>query len=123
MYLFFANAILLIHLGFIVFVVLGGLAVLRWPRVAWMHLPAAVWGFLVELFGLACPLTTLEDHFLHMAGQNGYSTGFVEHYLLAVIYPESLTRETQWVLAVLVVLVNGGIYTFHLHRKHTSKRC
>jgi len=105
-----AEATLLLHLGFIVFVVLGGLLVWRWRWVVVVHLPAAAWGAFVELSGRLCPLTTLENHFRQRAGQAGYSDGFIEHYLLAIVYPEGLTRGTQLVLAGVVVAVNAAIY-------------
>lgn len=105
-----AVAVLILHLLFICLVMLGGLAALRRPRLAFIHLPAAVWGFLVEAMGWYCPLTDLENALLARAGEAGYAGGFVEHYLLALIYPQGLTRQTQVWLAVAVVLVNAAIY-------------
>ena len=110
MYLLAANLVLLVHLLFIGVVVLGGLAVLRRPRLALLHIPAAVWGFLVEAMGWYCPLTDLENELLRRAGEAGYTSGFLEQYLLAVIYPEGLTREIQYVLAALVVVINAAVY-------------
>lgn len=110
MYLLAANLVLLVHLLFIGVVVLGGLAVLRRPRLALLHIPAAVWGFLVEAMGWYCPLTDLENELLRRAGEAGYTTGFLEQYLLAIIYPEGLTREIQYVLAALVVVINAAVY-------------
>lgn len=107
MYLLAANLVLLVHLLFIGVVVIGGLAVLRRPRLALLHISAAVWGFLVEAMGWYCPLTDLENELLRRAGEAGYTTGFLEQYLLAVIYPEGLTREIQYVLAALVVVIFG----------------
>lgn len=120
MYLLAANVVLVLHLAFIVLVLLGGLAVARWPRFASLHLPAAAWGVLVEAMGWYCPLTDLEDYLLRRAGEAGYTTGFLERYLLALIYPEGLTREVQWMLAVLVVVVNAGIYGWVLIRRKRS---
>lgn len=110
MYLLAANLVLILHLLFICLVMLGGLAVLRRPRLALIHVPAAVWGFLVEAMGWYCPLTDLENALLRRAGEEGYGQGFLEHYLLALIYPDGLTREIQYLLAALVVLVNGAVY-------------
>jgi hypothetical protein len=105
-----AAAVVLAHFAFVLFVVVGGLLVLRWPRVAWAHVPAAVWGSLVEWSGWVCPLTPLED-WLHMrAGDVSYEGGFIERYLMPVLYPVGLTRERQLVLGVVVVVVNGLIY-------------
>ena len=116
-----ANAVLILHLLFICLVLLGGLAVARWPRFAFIHLPAAVWGFLVEAMGWYCPLTDLENALLRMAGESGYAGSFLEHYLLAAIYPDGLNRETQWLLAGLVALVNVGLYGWVLARRAGRK--
>jgi Protein of Unknown function (DUF2784) len=99
-----------VHLLFVVFVVGGGLLLLRWPALVWVHLPAAVWGVLIELFGWVCPLTPLENTLRERAGGAGYEGGFVEHYLLPVLYPGALTREVQLVLAGVVVAVNLAVY-------------
>ena len=88
---------------FIAWVVLGGLVVLRWPRLAWLHLPAVAWGVWIELTGGVCPLTPLEQRLRLAAGEAGYSGGFIEHYLGALIYPAGLTRGTQWMLAGIVL--------------------
>jgi len=116
MYAVAANAVLLLHLAFILLVVLGGLGVARWPRLALIHLPAAVWGVLVEAMGWYCPLTDLENHLLRKAGETGYATGFWERYLLGIIYPEGLTREIQWLLAGTVLVVNALIYAWIVRR-------
>jgi hypothetical protein len=105
-----ANAIALMHLAFILFVVFGGLLVLWWPKVMWIHLPAAIWGVLIEFAGWYCPLTTWENHLLRRAGLAGYSNGFVEHYLFAVIYPEGLTRTMQIGIGMFVLAVNLAVY-------------
>lgn len=117
-----ANAVLLLHLFFICLVMLGGLAVLRRPWFAVVHLPAVVWGTLVEAFGWYCPLTDLENALLRRAGEEGYAEGFVEHYLLAVIYPDGLTRETQMLLAGLVVVVNAAVYGLVLNKRLRRKQ-
>lgn len=105
-----ADATLLLHLSFIVFVVLGGLLAWRWRWVPLLHGPAAAWGAFVELSGRACPLTDLENHFRQLAGQAGYGEGFIEHYLLAIVYPAGLTRDMQFALAGVVVAVNAVVY-------------
>lgn len=105
-----ANAIAMLHFAFIVFVVLGGLAVLRWPLLMWIHLPAAIWGALIEFAGWYCPLTTWENQLLRRAGEAGYANGFVEHYLFAVIYPDGLTRTMQIGLGLLVLAINIAVY-------------
>ncbi len=107
---FLADAVVLIHAAFVVFVVLGGLLALRWPRAAWCHVPAAIWGAMIEITGWICPLTPLENRLRQAAGEAGYEGGFVEHYVLPTLYPAGLTREHQWVLAALVVIVNVAIY-------------
>ncbi len=105
-----ADVVVVLHLAFILFVVAGGLLVLRWPRVAWLHLPAAVWGALIELAGWVCPLTPLEQRLRLAAGQEGYTGGFIENYLIPVIYPAGLTRTVQIVLGLVVVAINVGVY-------------
>jgi hypothetical protein len=109
-----ADAVLVLHLGFVLFVVLGGLLVVRWPRLAWVHLPAAGWGAWVELAGWICPLTPLENRLRGQSGLAGTESGFLEHHLLPVLYPAALTRELQWGLGIAVLLINAGIYAFAL---------
>jgi hypothetical protein len=106
-----ANAIVLAHFLFIAFVVCGGLLVIRWPRIAFIHLPAVVWGAVVEIFGWICPLTPLENHFRDLAGDASYSGDFISRYLLQVIYPENLTTNSQHVLGGLIIFINVIFYT------------
>jgi hypothetical protein len=105
-----ANAIVVIHFLFITFVICGGLLVIHWPRAAFAHLPAAVWGAAVEIFGWICPLTPLENRFHDLAGDAPYSGDFIARYLLPVIYPENLTTSTQQLLGGLVIIINIIIY-------------
>ena len=105
-----ADLVVAIHLAFVVFVVLGALLVLRWPRLAWVHVPAAIWGVLIEYAGWICPLTPLENWLRRAGGQASYQGGFVEHYVIPVLYPLGLTRATQWVLGTIVLVVNVGVY-------------
>ena len=105
-----ATAIALLHLAFILFVLFGGLLVLKWPKLGWVHLPAAVWGVLIEFFGFWCPLTRWENYFLREAGRAGYSGGFVAHYIMPVIYPPGLTRGMEIAIGVIVLIVNVSVY-------------
>ncbi len=105
-----ADATVLLHIVFVAFVVGGGLFAVRWPRVAWLHLPAAAWGACVEFAGWTCPLTPLENWLREQGGGATYTSGFIEHYVLPVLYPASLTRPLQWLLGGLVVLINAGVY-------------
>ncbi len=116
-----ADATVILHLGFVVFVVLGGLAVLRRPQLAWAHLPAVVWGAWVEFFDWMCPLTPLENWFRQKAGAGTYATGFVEHYVVPILYPGSLSRRDQWLLGGVVLLVNLVVYGALL-RRHRPRR-
>jgi hypothetical protein len=109
-YRLLADVVVVVHLGFVVFVVLGGLLVVRWRRLAWLHLPAVVWVIALELAGWICPLTPLENRLRRAAGGGGYEGGFVEHYLVPVLYPDVLTRRLQVGLAVLVLSVNVAVY-------------
>lgn len=117
LYSILADAVLVFHFCFILFVGGGGLVVLRWPRAIWVHIPVAAWGVWIELSGKICPLTPLENDLRRRAGEGGYAGGFIEHYLLPVIYPRGLTREIQLGLAALVVLLNIGIYAYVWQRR------
>jgi hypothetical protein len=117
-----ADAVLLLHLAFVVFVVLGGFLVLRWRKLAWAHLPAVAWGALVEFSGWICPLTPLEIALRQGAGDGTYTGDFVEHYIVALLYPESLTRDMQVALGMAVVLLNAVIYGALLRQQHRRQR-
>lgn len=108
-----ADALVVLHLGFVAWVVLGGLAALRRPRLAWLHLPAAAWGAWIELTAGICPLTPLENHWRSLAGQAGYTGSFVEHYVIPVLYPVGLTPAIQawlgWGLVALNLLVYAAL--------------
>jgi len=105
-----ADAVVLVHLAFIVFVVAGGVLVLRRPRLAWVHLPAVAWAAYAELTATLCPLTPLENALRRRAGEGGYDGGFVEHYLIPVIYPAGLTPVHQRWIGVTVVALNLAFY-------------
>lgn len=105
-----ADLVLLLHAAFVAFVMFGGLLVVRWPRAAWLHLPLVAWGAGIEFLGGICPLTPLENHWRHLAGEQGYAGGFVEHYVVAALYPDGLTRNVQVALGLLVLAVNAAIY-------------
>ena len=120
-YRLLADLVVGVHALFVCFVVAGGLLVLRWPWVAAAHLPAAVWGALIELRGGVCPLTPLENSLRASAGQAGYQGGFIEHYLMPVLYPEGLTRGVQLALGALVIAVNLGIYGVVLWRRYPGR--
>ncbi|MHB1668447.1 MAG: DUF2784 domain-containing protein [Thiomonas sp.] len=113
---FLADLVVLVHALFVLWVVLGGLLVLRRPRLAWLHLPALAWGVLVEWAGLMCPLTVLQNALLHQAHQAGYSGGFITHYLLAALYPDGLTRPIQWALGTGLFALNGIVYAILARR-------
>lgn len=101
-----ADVVLVLHLAFVLFVVLGGLLVLRWRWVAFLHVPAAIWGILIEYAGWICPLTPLENSLRRLGGEAGYSGGFIQHYIQPVLYPSGLTRGTQIALGTLALVVN-----------------
>ena len=116
-YLLLADAVVILHFAFIVFVVLGALTAYRWPRMAWAHIPCAFWGAWIEITGGICPLTPIGVRFRRMGGAEGYAGGFIEHYLVPIIYPSGLTRADQLLLAGLVVAVNLGAYGFLFWRR------
>jgi uncharacterized membrane protein YhhN len=116
-YAILADLIVVAHFAFVLFVVLGGLLVLRWPRLAYVHVPIAIYGVLIELVGWICPLTPLENSLRVRAGEAGYEGSFVEHYILPVLYPSALTRNIQLLLGALVLGLNLAIYTYFLRRR------
>ncbi|MBT1261323.1 DUF2784 domain-containing protein [Pseudomonas sp. VS40] len=111
-----ADSLVLFHLSFILFVLFGGLLALKWRPVIWLHLPAAAWGVAVEVFHLPCPLTRWENLFRHLAGQDGYGGGFIEHYIHTLIYPAGLTPQIQLGLGALVLVINIAVYGWLIRR-------
>jgi hypothetical protein len=120
-YRLLADAVVLLHAGFVAFVLFGGLLVLRWPGLARVHVPVVAWGAGIEFVGGICPLTPLENHWRRLAGEGGYPGGFVEHYVVALLYPDGLTRRVQLVLGGLVLAVNVAVY-FAVWRKRKGSR-
>lgn len=118
---FLADIVLVAHLAFVVFVVLGGLLVFRWPRVAWLHIPCALWGGLVEMFGWLCPLTPLEVALRRAAGEGGYRGGFLEYYLEPLLYPPGLSRGWQVGLGLFVITLNAVIYLTVWRRRRAGR--
>ncbi len=113
-----ADLVTLLHLGFILFVLFGGGMVLVWRRLVWVHVPTVIWGSLVELAGWYCPLTPLEQALRQAAGESGYRGGFVEHYIVTLIYPSGLTQEIQILFGAIVLIVNLVVYGIvYRHRK------
>lgn len=114
-YRFLADLTLVLHLSFILFVLFGGLLCLFRYGMIWLHLPAAAWGVWVEYSDQTCPLTPLENHFRQAASGQGFAGGFVEHYLIPIIYPQHMDTALQWFLALAVVFVNLVVYLFVLY--------
>jgi hypothetical protein len=110
MYRLLADTTLVVHFAFVLFVALGGLLVLLWRWIAWIHLPAVAWGAFVEFTGRICPLTPLESWLRERGGQQGYDGGFIEHYITAWIYPDGLTREMQIALGASALAINVIVY-------------
>lgn len=121
-YLLLADAVLLFHLAFILFAVFGALLVWRYPRLVWLHLPVAVWGALIEISGHVCPLTPLENHLRRIGGATGYRGGFIEHYLMPVIYPQALTRDVGVWLGIGVIVINVAAYALIHYRRKRHER-
>jgi Protein of Unknown function (DUF2784). len=117
MYGILAGAIIVTHFLFIAFVAAGGLLVWRWHRLAWVHLPAVIWGIVVELTGWICPLTPLENHLRRLAGSSSYSGGFIEQYLVPVIYPANLTASMQYIFGGLAIAINLIIYIIIIRKQ------
>src|SRR5262245_40645830 len=112
-----ADLVLVVHFMFVLFVIFGGLLVLKWPRVPWVPVPVAIYGAVIEFVGFICPLTPLEVSLRRRGGEAGYQGGFVEHYITAALYPTGLTREIQLVLGVGVLLLNAIVYTVVVRRR------
>ncbi|MES2818033.1 MAG: DUF2784 domain-containing protein [Pseudomonadota bacterium] len=117
-----ADALVVVHLLFILFVLFGGLLVLRWRAVAWLHLPAAAWGVTVEVLQLYCPLTPLENQLRRASGEAGYEGGFIEQYLIPLIYPSGLTPQIQLAMGALVLVLNLVVYAVLLRRLREARR-
>ena len=115
-YRFLADLILALHFCFILFVLFGGILCLYRAGLAWLHLPAASWGVWIEWSGGICPLTPLENRFRLAASEQGFTGGFVEHYLIPIMYPDHLNTSLQWLLGALVILINLAVYLFVLAR-------
>ena len=110
MYPLLANLVLIVHLAFVVFVLCGGLLVLRWQWIAWLHVPAIAWGAFVEFSDWICPLTPLENWLRAQGGDISYRSDFIAQYLLPVLYPGDLTRDLQLLLGTLVIVLNAAVY-------------
>lgn len=111
-----ADAVLVLHFAFVLFVVFGGLLTLRWPRIAWVHAPIALYGAIIEFAGFVCPLTPLENSLRQRGGEAGYAGGFIEHYIMAALYPGGLTRNVQLALGAGVLALNAIVYGFAWRR-------
>lgn len=125
-YVLLADAVAIVHVLFVLFVMFGALLVLRWPRAVGIHAPALVWGLIVECSGTTCPLTPLENRLRRLGGESGYSEDFLSHWLLMILYPASLTRSVQFVLGASLLLLNLGLYLWiwrrRLHRSGSLSR-
>jgi len=121
MYHWLADVVVLIHGAFVAFVILGAFIALRWRWLVWLHLPAAIWGVLIEYAGWICPLTPLENALRARAGESGYSGDFIEHYILRALYPHGLTPATRWILGSIALVVNIIAYAL-LIRKFKSEK-
>jgi hypothetical protein len=117
MYRLLADLVLILHLAFVVFVLCGGLFVLKWRWIAWLHLPAAFWGAVVEFTGWICPLTPLENWLRAQGGEATYSSDFIAQYLLPVLYPDSLTRGIQFLSGTTVIVLNAAVYRWLWRRQ------
>lgn len=116
-YRLLADTVLILHFAFVAFALLGGLLVLRRPRVAWLHLPALLWGIAVQWADWICPLTPLENHLRLLGGEAGYEGGFIEHYLMLLLYPGNLTPELRYILGAVLLIVNVAVYARLIFRK------
>jgi uncharacterized protein (DUF983 family) len=116
-YRFLADFVLAFHFSFVLFIVLGGLLVLRWRSVMWVHIPALIWGFVVVVFSLTCPLTPLENWFRNLGGEAGYSGGFIEHYVSMVLY-SNLSYWFHLFLGLILIGINSLVYFYVFMRRN-----
>ncbi len=116
----FADLIVFVHFGFILFVIFGGFLALKWRKIIWLHFPAVIWGALIEFSGWICPLTIFENS-LRTASSGGYASGFIEHYIVPIIYPSGLTREIQIGLGIIVILINLLVYRKLFFKRNESQ--
>jgi hypothetical protein len=121
-YSILADIAVVLHLGFVLFVLFGGLLIVKWPKVMWLHLPAVVWGAVVEFTGWICPLTPLEDWLRAQGGESDHTGDFIARYFLSILYPEALTRDIQVMLGALVLLVNLVAYGWVWRRSDARHR-
>jgi len=120
-YQILADILVVLHMAFILFVVFGALLTLRWRWMPLVHLPAVGWGAYIEFFNVICPLTPLELRLRALAGEDGYSDGFIEHYLLPIIYPPGLQPGHQVILGILAVIVNMALYAYVIFRRRRRR--
>jgi Protein of Unknown function (DUF2784) len=117
-----ADLVVLLHLAFILFAVLGGILALKWKRIVWFHVPVALWATLIEFVGYECPLTPLENWLRYQGQEAGYQTSFIERYLLPMLYPVTPTRHLHIVLGLLVLGINLLIYWWAWRRSMKTGR-
>jgi len=117
LYLILAELTILLHFLFVAFVALGGVAIFRWPGLMYTHLLALAWGIYIELSGGICPLTPLENHFRHLAGIQPYEGGFINHYIMPILYPKGLTHNIQLWIAFGLIIFNLLIYSLFIYRQ------
>lgn len=122
LYRLLADLVVVVHFLFVAFVLFGGFAAWRWHRLAWVHLPAALWGVAIEFGGWICPLTPLENTLRARAGLAGYAGGFVDHHVIPWLYPVGLTAPKQVMLGALALLINVAAYGVLLHRLRHRER-
>ena len=116
-----SNLVILVHLLFILFVCLGALLALRWPKVIWIHIPCAIWGMVVEYLNIVCPLTPLENQFRKLGDTATYNSDFITRYVTSLIYPEALSRNLQYALGTIVLTLNIIFYSIILYKRYKMR--
>lgn len=119
-YRILADVVVIVHLGFVLFVVIGGFLLMKWPRLIYAHVPAAIWGVLIEFAGWICPLTPLEKSLRARGGETAYQGDFVNHYILPVLYPHGLTRNIQYALGAFALTMNIIAYYLYIRRRRKT---
>jgi hypothetical protein len=115
-YRILADIVVIFHLIFVIFPVIGGLFVLKWRKLIWVHIPVVIWAVVIEFTGFICPLTSLENLLRYKGGQSGYQSDFIEHYIFPLLYPDGLTHTMQIIIGIFVFAVNVIVYSIIIHR-------
>jgi len=121
-YRILADIVVIFHLSFVIFSVIGGVLALKWRKIIWIHIPVVIWAVVIEFAGFICPLTPLENNLRFRGGESGYESDFIEHYIFPVLYPEGLTHTMQVIIGIFVLTVNIVVYSIIIHKIRKKRK-